>query len=451
MKFKFFSLLVLVSLMVASGVFFKANVAFASCDPSSDPQIDPTINSIDQPTGTYNSPVTIGITISGTLSYSCEGTAGFGYQDTATRVDYTITNNSTGAQMYFQTWHSPFCNNPLACWEGPYTATDNVNVSSWPAGTYTIRASVYNDTTLNTHGGLPADTKSGNFTITGVSNMSGTLTATDCIIPSGASTCNTNLNWTTTNPVGTSEVTTPTNVTVGTGNFGSATYPITYGSDRYFFLYNNDTKLTEKNPTATCETGTIFNGTICSTGPMPTGTISVGNCDTTTNPFQTLISWTTSNLVSGGTTEVTHNNPDNVHVSYLSSNPIPTSVPIISGLTTFYLYHNNLQLASASVTCSDGSGSFWAQTGSGTCDDPFVWHCMPTVGTCNNDHTEGQVVPPNNCGVAKCSNPAIHYSCSVGDPGAIHSGISTFTWTCTQGATSASCSEIKKKPIYKEN
>ena len=73
--------------------------------------------------------------------------------------------------------------------------------------------------------------------------MSGTLTpaAPSCIIADGGSSCNVTLNWTTTNPVATSAVTSnwpSANTTVASGNSGSTSAQVPYSS-RTFYLYNN--------------------------------------------------------------------------------------------------------------------------------------------------------------------------------------------------------------------
>ena len=83
----------------------------------------------------------------------------------------------------------------------------------------------------------------------------GTLTTTDCLIPAGASTCDTTLTWATVNPKTgfTSSVTTtpPDNTQVGTpANSGTATFAIAWGAQNYrsFFLYHNVVKLATATP-----------------------------------------------------------------------------------------------------------------------------------------------------------------------------------------------------------
>lgn len=94
--------------------------------------------------------------------------------------------------------------------------------------------------------------------------MSGTLTASNCVIDAGSGSCTTDLNWTTTNPIATSSVTTPTSVTVGTGNNNSAIWQVVYGV-RDFYLYNNGVLLATATANATCVAGTSWNGSVCET------------------------------------------------------------------------------------------------------------------------------------------------------------------------------------------
>ncbi len=73
-----------------------------------------------------------------------------------------------------------------------------------------------------------------------------------------------------------------------------------------------------------------------------------------------LIRWSTSDLIEGVTTQVTHNNPDGTHVSYLTRRLTNLSVPNINyGDTTFYLYHNGVELDHVTVNTNCVSGSAW--------------------------------------------------------------------------------------------
>ena len=99
---------------------------------------------------------------------------------------------------------------------------------------------------------------------------SGLISASACNIPLNASSCLTTLTWTTNLPVGVSSVTTPTSITVATGNSdtnllsGSKTYPMTpAGASRVFYLYNNGVLKSQATaPAPSCIAGS-WNGSIC--------------------------------------------------------------------------------------------------------------------------------------------------------------------------------------------
>ncbi len=92
---------------------------------------------------------------------------------------------------------------------------------------------------------------------------SGPITATNCSIALGASSCNTNLIWSTTYPIGTSQVTTPTSIVVANANSSAGTsYAVSNGT-RNFFLYNNGTLLSTATATASCTAGTHWGGATC--------------------------------------------------------------------------------------------------------------------------------------------------------------------------------------------
>jgi hypothetical protein len=83
-------------------------------------------------------------------------------------------------------------------------------------------------------------------------------------------------------PVGTSAVTTPTNITVRTANSSSGTsYVVSTGpGSRNFYLYNNGTLLDQDDAVATCASGTNWNGSICAATLTPVdGGWSGGTCE----------------------------------------------------------------------------------------------------------------------------------------------------------------------------
>lgn len=109
--------------------------------------------------------------------------------------------------------------------------------------------------------------------------MSGTLTASNCTIAGGASSCGTTLNWSTTNPVATSAITSPVdntgasspNFQVTSGNSGTLkSVPVLPYNSRTFYLYNNGTLLAQATATATCATGYTWNSTAKVCGVIPT-------------------------------------------------------------------------------------------------------------------------------------------------------------------------------------
>ncbi len=125
---------------------------------------------------------------------------------------------------------------------------------------------------------------------------SGTLTASNCTIALGASSCTSNLSWTTTNPITgvTSAVTTPTNITVKTANTSTTTYTVAY-PNRIFYLYHNGVELANATSTASCIANTTWDGSKCAvnvTVPLtPTNlTATPSSCGTGTIN----ISWTAS-------------------------------------------------------------------------------------------------------------------------------------------------------------
>ncbi|MDP2789216.1 MAG: hypothetical protein Q8O46_04215 [bacterium] len=91
-----------------------------------------------------------------------------------------------------------------------------------------------------------------------------------CIIYSGQNSCQVNLSWSTTNPVGTSTVTkSPNNTTVAIGNSGSNSFAVIFPGAT-FYLYNNFQLLDQSNATTTCTSGTNWNGNVCQTSTATT-------------------------------------------------------------------------------------------------------------------------------------------------------------------------------------
>lgn len=115
--------------------------------------------------------------------------------------------------------------------------------------------------------------------ITEVPVTSGSLTANPmtCEISAGDNACFTYLTWSTTNPVGTSEVT-ATGMTSLNGNSGTdVSAPVPYNS-RTFYLYNNGGLLEQVTVTSSCVSGSTWNSGagVCEITSCPVGQILDG-------------------------------------------------------------------------------------------------------------------------------------------------------------------------------
>jgi len=271
--------------------------------------------------------------------------------------------------------------------------------------------------------------------------MSGTLTpaTSSCIIASGASTCNINFSWTTTNPVATSSVTKPTNITVGTGNTGTnVPFSIKWGGET-FYLYNNATLLAQStiaSTSVTCVGGTSWDGTKCA---VAAASFFV-TLSATPNPVTLLTGSTTGSTTL---TWVTSPSPN-----------VPTSCTATASPTNF-AWSGAKAIAGGSQSITGlraGTYNFTI-----TCSKTTVIGTSATTIT-TPPSTVTVVVGPAVVSVAgRCSDPMKHYKCLVGgietDTGTNRKSSSTrATWDCLGSGTGATaqCSE-KKTPEYKEN
>ena len=256
---------------------------------------------------------------------------------------------------------------------------------------------------------------------------SGTISCTNCTIASGASTCNSTLNWSTSNlPAGsTTEITrdNPANTHVSWNTSGTnVTNTINYGTSN-FYVYNSGQSLaTASCQATTCASGTAWDGTKCS--PIVNGSCS--------NPlvYDTCVTGTPGNFVNGATkkwdcigsntgatascqetmsgtlsvlssspnpctiasgastcstilswgitnpqaflTAITANGMSNINVSTSLASPQSgtQSVTVPYSSRTFYLYNNGFTLAQTTVSANCASGTSWAtdlSTGTGKC------------------------------------------------------------------------------------
>ena len=93
--------------------------------------------------------------------------------------------------------------------------------------------------------------------------ITGTITGTNCIILKNASTCNSSVTWSTTNPIGVSSITKPVNVTLATGNTGT-NVPLAVKYDFETFYLNNNTQTIDfVTVFSQCTAGTSYDGSKC--------------------------------------------------------------------------------------------------------------------------------------------------------------------------------------------
>lgn len=237
--------------------------------------------------------------------------------------------------------------------------------------------------------------------------MSGTLTPSPatCTISAGSNSCTANFSWTTTNPVGTSAITSGTNnsgatspnFTVATGNSGTnIAFTLPYINDgnhvaRNFYLYNNSQPLAQSSGTASCTSGTSWNGSVCATV-----------VDGGWSSWSGWSAWSACSVTACGQTGTqTHTR------TRTCTNPTP---------------------ANGGANCSDSPpGVGTTDVGSQSCSTP----ACPTDAVCGSTH----------------------YNCSAGVSSNNLDNTNSWTWSCTgaNGGNNVSCSEAKKKPVFIEN
>jgi len=192
-QFRFFNLLVLVAFFTVVGVIFlvRIPVAIAACSIA-EPSVANTLSGITPSSQTLTNPSSIFLNASGYTAFKCINGTGF----RTTTLSWIITN-SIGQTMVSDSWNSPATwDNEIAAGAVNYDGTPlgfvngyagtNVDVSSWPAGTYTLTYT--SDSEVDTVGT--------------VVSLNSTLTITRplvCTISSFTCDSNATLNWSTAN------------------------------------------------------------------------------------------------------------------------------------------------------------------------------------------------------------------------------------------------------------
>jgi hypothetical protein len=209
------------------------------------------------------------------------------------------------------------------------------------------------------------------------------VTATNCTIPAGRSTCTTNVNWYMGNVPGwrysvSDGYVNRNGVRFGNGTSGSKSDVIPYGNSVTYRLYlyttgvpkyfgSNPAEVGSARPTASCVSGTTWNGTICI---GPSGTLSATSCTIPvgSSTCASTLNWSLQNIPPGNAnepTEVTRNNPANTHVSFATSGS-NVSNSVNFGASSFFLYHSMngvpTEFARANITADCATGGVWDST-----------------------------------------------------------------------------------------
>jgi hypothetical protein len=193
---------------------------------------------------------------------------------------------------------------------------------------------------------------------------SGTLTGPDsCTISSGQDSCNVNLTWNTTNPVGTSSVMAAGMTTVN-GNSGSQAFAVPYSS-RNFSLYNNGSQLASKVVSSSCVSGTTWNGSTCAANGVPV--LSSPTATSVTQTSATLGANVTSlgvpaSITARGTCWGTSNNPT-TNCAAASGTTTGVFTHSRTGLTPGTTYYYRGYATNATGTGYSPSSSFSTDAG----------------------------------------------------------------------------------------
>jgi hypothetical protein len=236
-------------------------------------------------------------------------------------------------------------------------------------------------------------------TVSDPNTPSGSISATDCSISIGGSTCASSVSWSTSNLTASpTEVThnNPATTSVSSATTGTnVSSTVNYGATT-FFLYHNGSELAQASMSATCGGGGIWNGTICEAGPTPTPSVAL-----TANPSvvftngSSTLSWTSANVSSCTASAVPAN------ASWTGSKSTSSSFP-----------HESTGPLSATTT--------------------FTLSCTGVNGSASSNAVVN-VVPDTGSGIIAelTANPGAPDKITLGDS-------STLTWSCSPNATTSS-------------
>ena len=315
---------------------------------------------------------------------------------------------------------------------------------------------------------------------------SGTISAISCLIPSGDSTCDSLVSWTTKDLTsGATEVVrnnpNNTNVSALTSNINYRE-TIKYGQTT-FYLYHNiegvPTKLAETTITTSCAPGGIWDGVKCNPTGSLSGTLNptdrdVTSCEIKENEDSCIINftWKTLNFSENSFSSVTRN-PNSFIMADKVSNPpsgyfgskdffVKYDTSGTDGVETYYLYNsgNARELAQFTVTSSCATGNHWNGIKCIKDDDGLCKNGATNPPTCtiiDKVCINGATNPPTctcvgaNC-IGGCINGATNPpTCTIIDKVCINGATNPPTCTiidkvCINGATNPpTCTIIDNK------
>jgi len=210
-----------------------------------------------------------------------------------------------------------------------------------------------------------------------VSSGNISVSSNTCTIPSGDSTCDVTVSWSTSNLTSASTAVTknnPSGTNVSSSTSGNQNMAVNYGSTSFYLyhggaLLDSDTTDSSGGTVASCASGSTWSGSVCvpdvyedsSSGDSTmTGSLTVPSCSISAGneSCNVTISWNTSNLVSTSTSAITSDYPS-ANTEVATGNSGTKSIAIPYGSRYFYLYNNEIELASDSGSATCVSGTYW--------------------------------------------------------------------------------------------